>query len=115
MTIQEQTQESYVTLIPEGELDAHSSVHLDERIQALIERGQVNIHIEGSGIRYISSAGLGVFVSYLDEVADRGGKFVVSSLSDNIREVFTILGLDKLTHLVIVEQPSEVATHFSRS
>jgi anti-sigma B factor antagonist len=112
MIIHEHPQDAYITLAPQGELDANSSVHLDERIQTLIEQGSVNIHIEGADIQYISSAGLGVFVSYIDEVAAQGGKFVLSSLRENVREVFAILGLDKLDHLVIVERADEVPAHF---
>ncbi|RMG60843.1 MAG: anti-sigma factor antagonist [Bacteroidetes bacterium] len=112
MTIQEHPQDTYITLVPHGELDANSSVHLDERIQALIEQGQVNIHIDGADIQYISSAGLGVFVSYLDEVAEQGGKFVLSSLRESVRDVFVILGLDQLDNLIIVERTEDVPAHF---
>jgi anti-sigma B factor antagonist len=59
--------------------------------------------VDGREIRYISSAGLGVFISYLEELAIRGGRFVVSGLADNVRDVFQILGLDKLDHLVLTD------------
>ncbi|GAB4403055.1 MAG: hypothetical protein OHK0039_01710 [Bacteroidia bacterium] len=113
MQIEEKQHATYITLIPEGELDAHSSVHLDDRIQRLIESGKINIHIDGKGIRYISSAGLGVFISYLDELAERKGKFILTSLNDNVREVFILLGLNKLDNLLILDDETAVSSYFS--
>ncbi|MEM7373460.1 MAG: STAS domain-containing protein [Bacteroidota bacterium] len=115
MEIKENFHSTYITLMPIGELDANSSVILDERIAQLLETGTVNIHIDGSGISYINSPGLGVVISYVDELAAQGGKFVFSDLSDNVADVFSILGLDRLDHLIIVNDPTEVEAHFSTS
>ena len=115
MEITEIFHELYITLQPAGELDANSSVYLDEKITSLLENGTINIHIDGAKITYISSPGLGVFISFVDELAARGGKFVLSSLNGNVADVFSILGLDRLEHLVIVEDPKEVEAHFSAS
>lgn len=115
MEIRQIQQEHYVTLSPVGDLDAHSSVHLDEKIQKLVEAGKVMIHVDFSEVTYISSAGLGVFISYLDEIASQGGQLVLSQLSDNIYDVFSILGLNKLDHLIILSpEEKEVATYFAQ-
>ena len=106
---------NYVSLTPEGELDANSSVYLDDKLAELIEAGKVNLHIDGSLVTYISSPGLGVFISYVEELANASGKFVFSSLSENVRDVFSILGLDKLDHLIIVNDDTDVEAHFSQT
>lgn len=113
MEIIESFHSNYITLTPIGELDANSSVILDDKIADLLESGTVNIHIDGSQISYINSPGLGVVISYVDELAAQGGRFVFSSLSENVADVFSILGLDRLEHLIIVSDPSEVEAHFS--
>ncbi|MEM7659607.1 MAG: STAS domain-containing protein [Bacteroidota bacterium] len=112
MKIHEVNNGHYVSLIIEGELDANSSVILDEKIATLLSEEKVNLHINGAGIQYISSPGLGVFISYVGELGSKGGKFVISSLAANVENVFQILGLDKLENLIIVNDESEVEAHF---
>ncbi|MEL6672121.1 MAG: STAS domain-containing protein [Bacteroidota bacterium] len=110
MEIKETTQANFVTLSPQGDLDAHSSVALDEKISELLSQKQHFIHIDCSGIPYMSSAGLGVFISYLDEIGASGGKLVLSGLQENVLEVFGLLGLNQL--VTIVGDGASVASEF---
>ncbi len=112
MDINETLHGNYVTLSPVGDLDANSSVHFDQKISELFASGQYNIHVDGSSVPYISSAGLGVFVSHLEDLTAYGGKFVISGLSDTVTDVFRILGLDQLSNLVVVKSDSEVPSQF---
>ena len=66
---------------------------------------------------YISSAGLGVFVSYLEDLKNRDGKFVLSHMKESVRDVFTILGLDKLPdgQLVIINESEAAKDHFIKA
>ncbi|WNJ21200.1 STAS domain-containing protein [Pontibacter sp. G13] len=112
MQILETQHTQYTTLSPSGDLDANSSVFLDEKISGLLQEGHANIHIDGSGITYISSAGLGVFISHLKEIEGKGGKFVLTHLSENVHDVFTILGLTKLDALVILDDATAVEKEF---
>ncbi|MDP5171448.1 MAG: STAS domain-containing protein [Bacteroidia bacterium] len=113
MEIKEQRHEEYVTLTPVGDLDANSSVVLDEKIQEMLEAGDVHIHIDGSELPYISSAGLGVFVSHLDGIQNVGGSLVISGLNESVQDVFSLLGLDQL--LTIVNHSEEAAQMFTKS
>ena len=79
-----------------GEVDASNSVILDEAIQELVEAGAQSIIIDGSQLEYISSAGLGVFMSYLEDFNDQGISMKICGLSPKVYEVFKILGLDQL-------------------
>ncbi len=88
-----------------GELDANSSIELDEAISIALELGQTLIAVDMKELDYISSAGLGVFISHLDDVKDKGGQFALHSLSDAIYQTFNILGLH--TVLEIVEDKEE--------
>jgi anti-sigma B factor antagonist len=114
MQIREHEHSNYVSLAPAGDLDANSSVYLDEKLSELIGAGKTNIHIDGSGIPYISSAGLGVFISHIDELKAHQGMFVLSNLSDSVADVFTILGLDRLDNLRLVGSASEVDSYFEQ-
>ena len=86
----------YHILILEGEVDASNSVILDESIQKLITEGSEAILIDGQGLEYISSAGLGVFMSYLEDFQEKNIEFKIFGLSEKVFEVFKILCLHQL-------------------
>jgi len=82
-----------------GDVDASSSIHLDEAINSALEENQLKILFDCSNLDYISSAGLGVFVSYVKDFKDRAGKFAFSSLSPEVLNVFKMLGLHEVLHI----------------
>ncbi len=86
-------------LILEGEVDASNSVLIDEAIQKLIEDGSKAILIDGQQLEYISSAGLGVFMSYLEDFEEKNVDFKIFGLTDRVMEVFKILGLHQLMNI----------------
>jgi anti-sigma B factor antagonist len=79
-----------------GDLDAHTSIQLERVIQDLIDKGRTNIIINFSKLNYISSAGLGVFMSFIDEVRSKGGDIKFSNMPDKIFQVFDLLGFPLL-------------------
>jgi anti-sigma B factor antagonist len=110
MEIREFQQNRYTTLQPVGDLDAQSSIDMDSCMRKHIEVGNVNLHVDGSELAYISSAGLGVFISHLDEVESAGGQMVFSNLSEEVKDVFDLLGLSRL--VTIVNHSEAAAPHF---
>ena len=83
-----------------GEVDASNSVLLDQSIQEILQQGATFLLIDGNQLGYISSAGLGVFMSYLDDFSEQGIRFAIFGLNDQVTEVFKILGLDRLIQIV---------------
>lgn len=79
-----------------GEVDASNSVILDEAIQEMIASGAKSILIDGQNLEYISSAGLGVFMSYLEDFQEQSISMKICGLTPRVYEVFRILGLDQL-------------------
>lgn len=88
--------ESYTLIRLSGEVDASNSVELDQAILEVLDAGTKKILVDGSTLDYISSAGLGVFMSYLEDFQDKGIAFVIFGLNDKVMNVFHILGLDQL-------------------
>ena len=78
-----------------GEVDASSSIHLDNALSEAIKSGK-NIVADLEGLSYISSAGLGVFMSYLKDLDSNNLKLVLAGLNEKVLHVFEILGLDQL-------------------
>ena len=81
----------------EGELDASSSVLLDEQLSNPEIMKFQNILIDCTGLTYISSAGLGVFMAHLHRLEEARIKLVFFNMAERVRNVFQILGLDVLT------------------
>src|SRR5688572_28065473 len=81
----------------EGELDASSSVLLDEQLSESEIMNFQNILIDCTGLTYISSAGLGVFMAHLHRLEEARIKLIFFNMSERVRNVFQILGLDVLT------------------
>ncbi len=78
-----------------GEVDASSSIYLDESIsEATSQHKKIIVNCEQ--LDYISSAGLGVFMSYINDMEEKEIKLVIYGLSDKVKHVFQILGLDQL-------------------
>lgn len=110
MEIRETQTETYITLAPVGDLDANSSIHLDEKISELIEQGNIQIHVDFSNINYVSSAGWGVFISYLEEMNARKGKLVLSNMAASVKDVYDLLGLDQL--ISVASNDDDVSNFF---
>ncbi|TXE12639.1 STAS domain-containing protein [Algoriphagus aquimarinus] len=99
LTIETLQENGHDILFLKGEVDASNSVILDEAITKLVTAGSSSILVDGTGLEYISSAGLGVFMSYLEDFQEKEIDLKIYSLSDRVFEVFKILGLDQLMQI----------------
>lgn len=79
-----------------GELDAHTAPELENELQQLIEEKTVFIVVNGSGLEYISSAGLGVFMAYIEDIRSQQGDIKISNLKPKVFNVFDLLGFPTL-------------------
>ena len=82
-----------------GEIDASSSIELDLSIAKSVGEGFKKILVDCSALDYISSAGLGVFMSYIEEFKDRNIKMVLFGMNDKVANTFNILGLNELLQI----------------
>jgi anti-sigma B factor antagonist len=89
-----------------GEVDASSSIHLDQSINDATKKSE-NILVDLRRLEYISSAGLGVFMSYINDLKEKHIKMVLFGLSEKVRHVFQILGLDQLLNIVDSEEEAK--------
>lgn len=79
-----------------GDVDASSSIELDNAISLAIRSGRKNFLVDCSALEYISSAGLGVFMSYIEDFKKNDINLIIFGLNDKVANVFEILGLDQL-------------------
>ncbi len=100
MDISTSHEDSMHIIAVNGDLDASSSIVLDRAIAEAVSANKTNIVIDCNNLNYISSAGLGVFMSYLQDFQDKNISLVLFGLNEKVKNVFEILGLDLLMTIV---------------
>ncbi len=96
-----------ITII--GEVDASSSIELDNAISEAIESGHKSFLVDCTSLEYISSAGLGVFMSYLEDLKKNNITMILFGLNDKVKNVFEILGLNQLLTIKNTKQEAKSA------
>jgi len=94
---------SIVTL--EGFVDAHTAPQFENAIQESVDAGRINIIVNCDKLSYISSAGLGVFMSFIEEVRERGGDIKICGLTPKVKHTFEILGFQDIFEM-LDDQPT---------
>jgi anti-sigma B factor antagonist len=80
----------------QGYLDGHTFVDLERRLDALLKERGGRVVVELSGLTYIASAGVGVFINGLHKARAGGGSLQLATPSQSVREIFGILGLESV-------------------
>jgi len=80
----------------EGFLDAHTSSSLELTFNRLIDEKSYKVIVNFRKLSYISSAGLGVFMAYIEQMRNEQGDIKLCEMSDKIYNVFDMLGFPLL-------------------
>ena len=83
-----------------GFLDAHTAPEFEGAVESALDAGRNRLVVDGGGLTYISSAGLGVFMGFIEEFREAGGDIKICGLSDKVREIFSLLGFEELFDIV---------------
>ncbi len=94
--IVEEQQGSVALLRLHGYLDAHTAADFECAIQKKFASGCVCIAVDCAKLSYISSAGLGVFMSFIEELREKDGDIRIGGLLPKVRQVFDILGFSEI-------------------
>jgi anti-sigma B factor antagonist len=83
-----------------GYLDAHTAPAFERAIEDELRSGRVRLVVDCAGLTYISSAGLGVFMSYLEEIREKGGDIKLAAVKPKVYQIFDVLGFPQLFDIV---------------
>lgn len=108
--IQRKDNENSSILYLKGYLDAHTAPDLENMFQKLVDEGKYNIVVNFKDLNYISSAGLGVFMGFIEDVRNHNGDIKLTTMSPKIFRVFDLLGFPSLYE--IFEKESEALSKF---
>jgi len=79
-----------------GYLDAHTAPTLETNFTELINKSKFKIVVNFEDLAYISSAGLGVFMAYIEQIRENQGDIKLTSMSDKVFNIFDLLGFPLL-------------------
>lgn len=96
-----------------GFLDAHTAPEFERAIKELMDAGRFNIVVDLDGLQYISSAGLGVFMGFVEEIRSKGGDLKICSANPKVFKVFDLLGFPSLYEFY--ESTEEAVDKFTKS
>lgn len=110
-SVQHTSQNEFDILALKGELDAHTAAHLEDALKELINQNRLRIIVNCQQLEYIASAGLGVFMAYIEDVRAEGGDIKLTNMSPRVFNVFDLLGFPSLYD--IMDDVSDALDAFS--
>lgn len=79
-----------------GYLDAHTASQFERDLRSVIEQGVTHVIVDFEHLDYISSAGLGVFMVFIEDIRRNNGDILLAAMRDNVFSVFDLLGFQIL-------------------
>ncbi len=80
----------------EGRLDAEAAPALESALHAALSAGHTRVVLDLSKVTYISSSALRVLVGAWRRARAQGGDIALASLSPRVREIFEMVGFDRV-------------------
>lgn len=87
-----------------GFLDAHTAPSLENTFTNLIENQKYKIVVNFKDLAYISSAGLGVFMAFIEKVRENNGDIKLTTMTDKVYNIFDLLGFPLLYEIYPTEE-----------
>ncbi|MGO1119169.1 STAS domain-containing protein [Rhodovibrionaceae bacterium A322] len=97
-------------VVVDDRIDSGNAADVQTQLLQLVQSGHHKVLIDLSGLEYLSSAGLRVFLVLAKQLKAAGGKLVLHSMTDNVKSVFTISGFIKM--LTVVDSAEEALASF---
>ena len=79
-----------------GYLDAHTAPDLEAAFHKQLENNCYKIVVNFKDLSYISSAGLGVFMQFIEDIRKNNGDIKLTNMSPRVFNVFDLLGFPVL-------------------
>jgi anti-anti-sigma factor len=91
-----------------GILDSTNFEEADRLVESLYRNGCNRLIVDMAKLKFISSSGIGAFLSYVSSTAEKGGGVVFANVPSDIMKIFDITGLSKLLRFAPNVRDAEV-------
>ena len=89
-------EEKATVVVLTGRLDTPSAQEVSKAMEPVVADASGTIILDCSGLEYISSSGLRIFLTVRKAAAVQGGKVIVKGINSDIRNVFMMTGFLQL-------------------
>lgn len=96
MIIQVESTEGYTIVSVEGRVDTTNANEFEKAMMKVVEEGCAKIILDCSGLNYISSSGLRIFLIVQKKMMAIKGQFNLCNLQPGIKEIFDISGFSSI-------------------
>jgi anti-anti-sigma factor len=96
MNVQVESSKEYTIVSVEGRIDTTNANGFEKPMMEVIEGGCTKIILDCSGLNYISSSGLRVFLIVQKKMIAVKGQFSLCNLQPGIKEIFDISGFSSI-------------------
>ena len=103
-TVERQDNANISVIHLSGFLDLHTVPKFEDAIQELVNENRYRILVNLKKLDYISSAGLGVFMGFIEDIRENKGDIKLSNLSPRVFKVFDLLGFPALFEIYDEEE-----------
>lgn len=93
MKIQEDLNDGVLKLSFVGSLDETSAQSVEDKVNELLESDAQNILFDLSGVQYISSIGIRVFILAHKKAIKMGKKLMMGDISEKARDILDTVGI----------------------
>ena len=90
-----------------GDLDVSSVIQLDDQIEESISEGKTRLLFDCQGLNYISSPGIGVFTSRIEDHEKGLIYLALFGMQPKVFSIFKVLGLDQLLPIIQTKEEAK--------
>lgn len=95
---------SAITLSIGGHIDGSTAPELDQAIRALIAEGRYRIVADLKELDFMSSAGLGILMSAIQQARENRGDVKLARANQSIRRLISVMGFDSIYQIHDTEE-----------
>ncbi len=96
MNVAKEQLNDHLLIVVEGRLDTTQSDAFEKEMLQILEDKPQKILMDCSGLNYISSSGLRIFLTMQKRMMTAGGQFKLCNLQPSIQEVFDMSGFSMI-------------------
>ena len=99
MDIKVNESDEKITVTLKGDIYVEQADELRDTFNDIIEKSPEEVEIDLSGLKSITSSGIGKIVHLYKGLQDKNGRIKIVGVNDTIMQIFKIVKLDKLVEI----------------